>query len=112
MDEKAAIRVLFDIEMVALVAAIIGLIGYSLVRKGGRTLPEGQVGAPFTWADALLMWLPVAFFLINPIFLHLFPQATGAGEGGGGNNLGLQAMLTQFVYFGLIGGITFLCSCV
>lgn len=66
MDELAAKHVLLDVEVIALIALVLGVIGYSFSK---RIRQSNLLEDPerYDRLDLLLMFLPALLFLANPI---------------------------------------------
>ncbi len=90
-----------------LVALVTGLIVYALMGSFRRH-PGSGIGGEFAPIDLVLVWLPLVFFLINPVFAYYFPQ-DAAGEGSGSEITVLSQVMTslfQLIYFLFIGFLT------
>ena len=69
MNETAQKNIVLDVELIALLALVVGLLVYGLGRRiFKKELPQNE---PFEWIDLVLMFLPAAFFLMMP-FLNAF----------------------------------------
>ena len=113
MDEHAAKRILFDFEVIVLVALGVGLMIYAVFRPVRRELFPGMIGANFGRLDLALVWVPLALFLINPILVFLSPQlltppspAEGVEETAGRSQLDQIATVAAQLFFFVIIGLT------
>ena len=70
MDKAAANQILFDFEVIALIALTTGLAVYFLVRRSGRATTSEGIGSQYRPLDLALMLFPLSFFLLNPIWAH------------------------------------------
>lgn len=111
MDETAAKHVLFDVEVVTLIALAIGVVLYGLVRLFRRR--EGAAGldggaADYDVFDLVLMFFPAMLFLLNPLV-----EGVMAGKGAVPTEtskpaaVGLFAILVNLGYFTFVGVMTY-----
>lgn len=110
MYEEVAKRILFDFELIALITLVIGVVVYGL--SGSFRKPAGEgIGSQYQPLDLALVWFPLVFFLVTPVFGYLYPEtAPGAAEPAEGETSSpgqLAAGLAQLLYFSFIGVITF-----
>ncbi|MAS96431.1 MAG: hypothetical protein CMO55_24850 [Verrucomicrobiales bacterium] len=105
MDELAAKHVLFDFEIISLLALAVGVVVYAIWGRVGNR-EEIPTRGDFDRFDLILVFLPAALFLINPI-LQLMTgdvaqekQETHAGTD-------LFGIVLNLFYFGFIGVLTF-----
>lgn len=94
-------RILFDFEIVCLITLFIGLgvfgLFFGTFRK--EKAPKG-IGADFVWQDLLLVWMPLALFLLTPILGFLMGGQEPQEQT---NQLSAQMMqLNVFMFVGLI----------
>lgn len=106
MDELVAKRILFDLEVILLIALVIGIVIHGVLGSF-RKEPTPGIGAKFGKADLLLIWFPLIFFLINPILSYFLPDM-GSATPEVPKDAGRQLVegLNQFVSFAFIGVIT------
>ncbi len=110
MDELVAKRILFDFEVITLIALVIGVITYRFLLHGERRRDATAtgIGSKFLKIDLLLIWFPLIFFLINPIISYLVPGAEKETPAETSTLQQLSMVLMQFIYFAFIGVITML----
>lgn len=112
-DETAAKYVLFDFELITLIALAVGLLAYGMTRRVRRHRSgleeEGRVFDAF---DVVLMFFPAMMFLINPIAEALV-AAKGKGEAEPAETLvskmdsSALTLLMNIGYFAFVGIMTF-----
>lgn len=110
MYEEVAKRILFDFELIAMITLFIGLAVYGF--SGSWRKPAGEgIGSQFQPIDLALVWFPLVFFVVTPVFGYLYPETgSGTAEASPGETPSLGQMvagLVQLVYFFFIGVITF-----
>jgi len=109
MDELVAKRILFDFEVITLIALVVGVIAHRfLLPKVSNLQPPRGIGARFQEIDLLLIWFPLFFFLINPLIGYLVPGVEKEEPAEKSTLIQLGGAIMQFVYFAFIGVITML----
>lgn len=112
-DETAAKYVLFDFELIALLALAVGLFAYGVSRRirRHRSGLEPEPG-DFDGFDVVLMFFPAMMFLINPIAEALV-AANGKVEAEPAETIlskmdsGSLTLLMNLGYFAFVGIMTF-----
>lgn len=112
-EETAAKFVLFDFEVVALVALALGIIAYAPVRYRRRALAPEGTRVDFDLIDLVLVFFPAMLFLLNPITDALL-SAKADGAAGDADPAaakasaeGVLAVLTNLGYFVFVGVMTY-----
>ena len=111
MDEIAAKRVLLDVELIALIALVLGVVGHALARRFAMRSDPVPASRDFDGFDLLLMFFPAMLFLLNPV-LDVIPQTRDAGPApvdadGAPDGAGLFSLFVNLGYFGFIGLMTY-----
>ncbi len=106
MFEFAAKRILFDFEVILLIAMVVGLALHAMAGSFRRA-PAGGIGASFHPIDLLLMLFPLALFLINPVLVFV-TSSGGDTQPAAELSVADQLLggLSQVVYFTFIGIMT------
>lgn len=104
MDETAAKYVLFDFEIIALIALLLGVVGCALVRlaKRRQPFPPGDF-APW---DLVLLFIPAFVYLSTPMLLVLGAADTG-GDARAGEQDAVMGLVANLLYMVFIGGLTY-----
>jgi len=111
MDEIAAKRVLLDVELIALIALVLGVLGYAVARRFAARSEPVPATRDFDGFDVLLMFFPAMLFLLNPV-LEVIPQTRDAGPAPADADRsaasdGLFSLVVNLGYFGFIGVMTY-----
>lgn len=105
MDELAAKHVLLDLELISLLTLVLGVGGYSFVRRLQRTKDLSRP-SDYDGLDFFLMFFPAILFLIAPVISALSPPATDEAATGEPANEILVA-LVNIGYFLFVGIMTY-----
>lgn len=113
MDEEiAAKQILFDVELITLIALATGLIFYGVARflrrRDGVSTGGGFPG-DFDGFDLVLMFFPAMLFLLNPIVEGLTAEAgkPAAEDPVGDEGHGILSPLVNLGYFAFVGIMTY-----
>ena len=71
MEELAQRNIVLDFEVIALIALVLGVVGYSWGRFFLKREPDAS--SPFRAIDLVLMFIPAFFFLLMPLVQVLTP---------------------------------------
>ena len=106
MDEVVAKRILFEFEVIFLMALFAGITLYAVLGSF-RKSPSPGIGSEFEPLDLVLVWFPMILFLVNPILSFFSPELVSGAEPGE-KSVGeqLTTIFGHFANFAFIGVIT------